>query len=219
MSKALPKSFYLQETTAVAQQLLGCILVRRVEGVSLSGKIVETEAYIANDPANHGFRGCTKRNATMFGPPGRAYIYRIHNSYCLNAVTQPKGVAEAALIRAVEPLDGLEFMRRARKRTELKDLTTGPGKLCQALALDTELDGVPLTRGELIIVPGIDAVSEIVACPRIGIRLAADRNLRFCVRDSPYISKPVPGGRRGVRRAQDTRHGRSSSTGASRPSG
>jgi len=188
MARPLNVSFYLQPTLQVARLLLGCVLARRWRGRWISGRIVETEAYLTGDPANHAWRGRTSRNEVMFGPPGRAYIYTIHWHWLLNAVTQPEGVAEAVLVRALEPLEGLDEMQRARGVDCVWDLCRGPGRLCQALHIDGRLNGAPLTEGELVIFPSTDPVGEISAAPRIGIRSGTDKKWRFYVSGSRFVS-------------------------------
>jgi len=184
---------------AAAQRLLGCYLVRTDRRGARKARIVETEAYPHDDPACHAFVGLTKRNRSMFGPPGSAYVYRIHRSYCLNVVTGPIGRGEAVLIRAVEPVDGVALMATARRRATVgsripagPNLVNGPGKLCQALEIDLTLDGTDLlTRSHdsaLYLVEG-DDVEEIAITPRIGISKATDALLRFTERRSPWVSQ------------------------------
>lgn len=187
--RALNTDFYLQETTAVARELIGSVLVRRTAKGILSGRIVETEAYISNDPANHAFRGKTRRNETMFGPPGRAYVYAIHRYHCFNLVTQPEGVAEAVLIRAVEPLEGIHVMKRNRATDELHLLAAGPGRLCQAFAIDRALDGVSLTQGDLVVLEG-NRCSDILCAPRVGVTAGKRLPLRFFIKGSKFVSPP-----------------------------
>lgn len=192
----LPRAFYLREVTRVACALLGCALLRELDGERLGGPIVETEAYLpAGDPANHAYRGRTRRNASMFEIGGTAYVYTIHSRYCLNAVTGPAGEPAAVLIRAIEPRWGLEAMRRRRGGRE-RDLTRGPARLCEALGIDLGLDGWDLTRGRrLWIAPPVEPIDpqRVVVTPRVGIRLAADLPLRYVVADSPHVSKPRHG--------------------------
>jgi DNA-3-methyladenine glycosylase len=144
----LPRGFYDRHVVDVARELLGKLLVRTSrEGVTC-GRIVEVEAYLAHDdPACHASRGRTRRNATMFGPPGHAYVYSIHAKWCLNAVTQPEGQPSAVLIRAVEPLVGIELMHRRRGREKPLELARGPARLCQALDVDRRHNGLDLTKG------------------------------------------------------------------------
>src|SRR3990167_6642152 len=174
--KILQRDFYLQPTLKVAQQLLGKILYRRLGGDEiLSGKIVETEVYLKNDPACHASRGKTERNATMFGPAGHAYVYFTYGMhYCFNAVTQPEGIPEAVLIRAVEPIDGIEIMERNRGLTAnsqqpTANLTNGPAKLCQAFGITKELNGTDLTQEDFIILDNSEKIGKISSAPRIGI--------------------------------------------------
>ena len=189
----LTPEFYGRDTTCVARDLLGKLLVRSSrEGVT-SGRIVEVEAYLhEDDPACHAARGCTPSNRAMFGPPGRAYVYPIHSRYCLNAVTMERGVASAVLIRAVEPLEGVALMQRRRQRESLFELARGPARLCEAFAVDRRLDHWDLTRGQrLWICQGPDARlhdEEIGQSVRIGVTAAHHLPLRYFVKRSPYVS-------------------------------
>lgn len=195
MSNILPQSFFARDTERVARDLLGMILISTIGNRRVSGRIVETEAYIGpHDPASHGAAriGRTKRNASMFGAPGIAYVYRIYGvHWCLNAVTQQKDYPAAVLIRAVEPIEGVEIMRRRRAgATRDRDLASGPGKLAQAFALTGEHDGHPLDRPPLWIERGTRIASRRVVCgPRVGITKAADWPLRFCVEGSAWLSR------------------------------
>src|SRR5687767_2045780 len=144
----LPRSFYEQETITVAKQLLGKVLVHKSFGGVTAGKIVETEAYLEqDDPANHAARGQTVRNAAMFGPPGYSYIYLIYGMYsCFNVVTGAEGVGEAVLIRALEPLEGIDVMQQRRSIQDVHKLCNGPGKLVIAMGITKELYGHDLTQ-------------------------------------------------------------------------
>ncbi len=189
----LPREFYLRPTVDVARDLLGCYLVRRLEGELLIGQIVETEAYVGEgDPACHAARGKTPRNAVMYGPPGHAYVYFIYGMYhCLNAVTEREGFPAAVLIRALEPVFGVETMKRLRHTRNVENLTNGPGKLCQAMAIDRRLNGADLCGSDLTIVPGhpVD-LSRIRATSRIGIRKGTEHLWRFFLANSPWVSHP-----------------------------
>ncbi len=190
----LPREFYDRDVKRVAQELLGKLLLRRTDDGLTSGRIVETEAYLAkNDSACHASRGKTRRNATMFGPPGHAYVYSIHARYCLNTVTEPLDVPSAVLIRAIEPLEGIELMQQRRGVEQLTDLTRGPARLCEALAIDRQLDTHDLTIGrELWIVDdGFDIDEKsIITTRRIGVTSAEDLPLRYVIADSQYVSGP-----------------------------
>jgi DNA-3-methyladenine glycosylase len=198
----LDRSFYLNDTAKVARQLLGKLLVREEDGKRISGIIVETEAYLGlSDRAAHSFGGRkTRRNEAMYGNGGYAYVYFIYGKYfCLNAVTGPAGVPEAVLIRALEPLEGLDFMAAQRYNTEYAKLSScqranllnGPGKLCMALSIDKSLNGEDLCGGRLYIEdrPGTPAVCS---GKRIGIDYAGedrDLPLRFYIKNNKYVSK------------------------------
>jgi DNA-3-methyladenine glycosylase len=186
----LPAEFFRQETTALARAVLGHLLVHETPDGIAAGRIVETEAYLTGDPANHASRGRTRRNAAMFGPPGTAYVYTLHRQSCLNIVTAEAGIGEAVLIRALEPLIGLDLMRQRRGRQELRELCSGPGKLCQALGIRREHDGADLIHSPLYLADGHPGPFEVVTARRIGIRRAADLPLRFYVAGSPYVSRP-----------------------------
>jgi DNA-3-methyladenine glycosylase len=189
----LPLAFYAQPTLEVARALIGKTLSRRTaEGVT-AGVIVETEAYVsAIDPSAHGFRGKTPRNATMFGPPGHAYVYFTYGMHhCLNIVTEGEGVAAAVLLRALEPTAGIALMRSRRgERIADRDLARGPGRLCAALALTLADNGLDLCGDALWLedTPDFPPDAPIAATPRIGIAQAADWPWRFVLADSPWVS-------------------------------
>ena len=190
----LPRTFYARDPVPVGRDLLGKLLVRQTERGPVAGRIVEVEAYLSRrDPACHASRGLTPRNATMFGPAGHAYVYMIHARWCLNAVTEDVGLGSAVLIRAIEPLVGIDQMQARRGVDKLLDLARGPARLCQALDVTKTYDGWDLTLGrELWIADppaGINgAPLRIVRSPRIGISSARHRLLRFSVADSPFVS-------------------------------
>lgn len=188
--RPLPRGFYVGDTIEVAKRLLGKVLVHRTERGIIAGRIVETEAYLRDDPACHASKGMTRRNAVMFGPPGHAYIYFTYGMhFCFNAVTAPEGVGEAVLVRAVEPLAGIELMKANRRTDRLTNLANGPGKLCQAFGLDRRHNGLDLTSSELIIVDDGWTPEEITTTTRIGIRAAADKPWRFYVTGSRFASR------------------------------
>jgi DNA-3-methyladenine glycosylase len=172
---------------------LGHIVVSRMGGRRVAGRIVETEAYIGpDDPACHGYRARrTRRNRHLFGSPGTAYVYFTYGMHwCLNAVTEAEGVPAAVLIRALEPLEGLETMRRRRRGVADRALCSGPARLCEALAVTGELDGVTLQRGPLRIVRNRARQRfDIITTPRVGITRARDWPLRFVIRGSPWASR------------------------------
>jgi DNA-3-methyladenine glycosylase len=184
----LRRSFFARSVHEVAPDLIGVTLL--VDGVG--GRIVEVEAYDQEDPASHGYRGRTPRNEAMFGPAGRAYVYRSYGiHWCLNLVCGEEGVPEAALIRALEPTAGIETQQRRRGTDELRALCSGPGKLCQALAISREHDGLPLDRAPFRLEQRSQA-PEIVTAPRIGITRATELSWRYLQAESPYVSRGRP---------------------------
>ncbi len=194
-----PRAFYDRDTVQVAKDLLGAYLVRELDGHLLVGRIVETEAYVGmDDRASHASVGRTRRNAVMFGPPGYAYVYVIYGiHHCLNVVTEREGFPAAVLIRAVEPVQGVDIMRRLRGGRPDRELTNGPGKLCQALGIDLRLYGHDLCAGEhLWIAPGaLKSDESIVQGPRVGVqgdKRALTVPWRFAIKGHPYVSRPFP---------------------------
>jgi DNA-3-methyladenine glycosylase len=182
---ALDREFFARSVHEVAPDLIGCTLL--VDGVG--GPIVEVEAYDHEDPASHGFRGETARNRAMFGPPGHAYVYRSYGiHWCLNLVCEEKGVAAAVLLRALEPAHGVEEMRARRDLDEPRLLCSGPGRLCQALAVTGEHDGLPLNRPPFEL-RARKGEPEVVTGPRVGITQAADLPWRYGLAGSPYLSR------------------------------
>ncbi|GEM_PF-97862 len=194
MNQPLPRKFFDRDPATVAREMLGTLLFRKTESGVTGGRIVETEAYLAEgDAACHTHRGPTRRNAAMFGVPGHAYIYTIHAKFCLNAVTQAPGTGSAVLIRAIEPLCGLELMSERRQNRRPRDLTRGPARLCQALDVDLDLNGWDLTRGDKLWMAREEDFPEnsIGRSARIGISSAQDLKLRFYVRASGFLSGPA----------------------------
>jgi DNA-3-methyladenine glycosylase len=181
----LEREFFARSVHEVAPDLIGVTLL--VEGVG--GTIVEVEAYDHEDPAAHGYRGRTERNASMFGPPGHAYVYRSYGiHWCLNFVCEQEGVASAVLIRALEPTHRLETMRRRRGLDDPRLLCAGPGRLCQALGIAREHDRAPLDAPPFELLPR-EREPEIVAGARIGITQAADRPWRYALAGSRFLSR------------------------------
>jgi DNA-3-methyladenine glycosylase len=193
LNNRLPRGFYTRPAAEVARDLLGQSLVRVTDdGALLGGKIVETEAYLAeDDPASHSAKGPTRRNRSMFQQPGTLYVYTIHAKYCMNVSTDRSEIGSAVLIRAIEPLWGIEKMALARGQSDLRRLTRGPAMLCQALGITTAEDGIDLlVSDKLAIISGETiAESEIAAGPRIGISRAIELPLRFYVSSSPFKSR------------------------------
>jgi DNA-3-methyladenine glycosylase len=185
----LSRSFYSRPATAVARDLLGKVLIHGATG----GIIVETEAYLGlDDAASHAYRGITKRTEVMFGPAGHAYVYFIYGMYeCVNMVAEKDGVAGAVLIRALEPLLGIELMQTRRSGAKrARDLTSGPGKLTIALGITRALNGADVTKGPLVVRDRRGGEPfEIVAGPRIGISKSADLPLRFTIRGNDFVSR------------------------------
>jgi DNA-3-methyladenine glycosylase len=179
----------LLEAPALAIALIGMTLL--IDGVG--GEIVETEAYVREDPASHSFRGPTRRNAAMFGPPGRLYVYRSYGiHWCLNVVCGQEGSGQAVLVRALRPTDGLDAMKSRRGTAVETLLCSGPGRLCQALGVDHTLDHHPIGSDRVTIHPGAPPAA-VLAGPRIGISQARDLAWRFGLAGSPFLSRPLRG--------------------------
>lgn len=187
---SLPLSFYARNTVSVARELLGKILQHNCNNGTISGTIVETEAYLGTeDPASHAFKGVTRRNLPMFEEPGHVYIYFIYgNHYCFNVVAHPPDQAGAVLIRALEPIEGIELMQKHRRLSDKKNLTNGPGKLTRALNLTKEHNGLTLTNGQLKIIEGATVQYKIIATPRIGIKQGTEKLFRFIIAGNRYLS-------------------------------
>lgn len=184
----LAREFFARSVHAVAPELVGCTLL--VDGVG--GRIVEVEAYDGKDPASHGFRGPTERNRSMFGAPGHAYVYRSYGiHWCLNLVCDGEGRAEAVLVRALEPTRGLEHMRARRGLEDERLLCSGPGRLCQALGVTRDHDGLPLDRPPFrILGPAVQDV-EVVRGRRVGISRAAELPWRYGLAGSRFLSRAL----------------------------
>jgi len=177
----------------VARDMLGCI----VRHGSTAGVIVETEAYHDSEAACHAHVGVTPRTHILFGPPGRAYVYRSYGIHALlNAVCEDEGTGAAVLIRALEPLEGLDLMRARRGLERVEDLCSGPGKLTQALGIELDLNGTDLADGPVRFGPAAPGWEQVrhVAGPRIGITKAAELPWRFCAAGSRHVSRPWPPG-------------------------
>lgn len=198
----LPPSFYQRPTLSVATALLGKILVRRVQlperNLLLKGKIVETEAYLAHprygDESCHAYRGMTARNAAMFGEAGTVYVYFAYgNHFMLNIVTEPKGEAAAVLIRALEPLSELDYLRARRNIVKDTDLTNGPGKLTYAFHIDRDLNGMSL-QSDLLYIEDAPPISlnDICVTSRVGITKGIHLPWRYFIAGNPFVSKGKP---------------------------
>lgn len=188
---AHPPDYYRRPVLEVARDLIGCILEHR----GVAGVIVETEAYHDSEPACHAHVGLTPRTRTLFGEPGHAYVYRSYGVHALfNAVCEPAGVGAAVLIRALEPLSGIQTMRARRGCERELDLCSGPGKLAQALDIELSLNGQSLAGGPVVIRPGppLPRSSRILRGSRIGITRAAELPWRFCIAGNPHVSRPRP---------------------------
>jgi DNA-3-methyladenine glycosylase len=181
------RDFFARSVHHVAEELIGATFL--VD--SVGGKIVELEAYHHEDPAAHGFGGRTARNASMFGPPGHAYVYRSYGiHWCVNFVCEAEGVADAVLIRALEPTEGLDVMRRRRGLDDERLLCAGPGRLCQALGITREHDGLPLDRPPFRLEPRAEK-PELLRGPRIGVSRATDLPWRYGLAGSRYLSRAL----------------------------
>lgn len=192
--------FYQQyDTLTLAQRLLGCVLMHESDQGTTAGMIVETEAYLTDDPACHAYRKKTKRNAAMFGPAGTVYVYQIYGMhYCVNIVSAEEGRGEAVLIRALEPTEGIELMKKRRNLKEIRHssfdprhLCNGPAKLVQAMGISiVQHNGSSLITGTLLVLPPQkEEVFEIVTTTRIGITQGADLPYRFYVKGSRFVSR------------------------------
>jgi DNA-3-methyladenine glycosylase len=183
-------AFYNRPVLEVARDLIGCA----VSHEGCAGVIVETEAYHDSEPACHAFVGLTARTETLFGPPGLAYVYRSYGIHALlNAVSEPEGVGAAVLIRALEPVEGIELMRERRGVDSVRQLCSGPGKLTQALGIELSDNGCDLERGPIVISPGRGAWRDVEVSldRRIGITKAVELDWRFCAAGSRFLSRPV----------------------------
>jgi DNA-3-methyladenine glycosylase len=189
----LSREFYKYESPVVAKEVLGKYLVRRIDGKNLIGKIVETESYLPFiDPAAHSYIGKTLRTAILFGEAGFSYVYSIHRYFCLNIVCDDVNVPGCVLIRAIEPIEGEDFMKEYRLTNDTKNITNGPGRLCQAMQINKNLNGTDLTKitSELFITEGVSLEEKnIITTTRIGISKAQDLPLRFYIKDNKFISK------------------------------
>lgn len=188
---SLPRSFYESATEVVGRELIGKALLHKVDGAWIGGLIVETEAYLADDdPASHSARGQTKSNGSMFARPGTLYVYPIHAKYCMNAVTESEGQGTAVLIRAIEPIWGIEKMQNHRGFEDLRRLTRGPAMLCQALAVDRSHDGIDLIADKQFRIANVASdPPAIVTTERIGISKARELPLRFVAKGSRFASR------------------------------
>ncbi|MCC6220439.1 MAG: DNA-3-methyladenine glycosylase [Deltaproteobacteria bacterium] len=195
----LRRDFFARTTEVIAQELLGAFLVHDLPYGRVVGRIVETEAYLSDgDPACHAHKGMTNRNASMFGPAGRAYVYLVYGMYyCFNVVTAEKGKGEAVLIRALEPIEGISLMERHRNTSDLKTLCNGPGKLVMAMGIDKRHDGQTLMSGALKLMSSDSSEFQkynsqeidILRTTRIGISKGTELPLRYYIRDCNFISK------------------------------
>jgi DNA-3-methyladenine glycosylase len=188
----LKRDFFARSVHEVAPDLIGATLL--VDGVG--GRIVELEAYDQQDPASHAYRGRTARNAAMFGPPGHAYVYRSYGiHWCLNLVCGGEGMPEAVLIRALEPTRGVDLQQSRRGVEDVRALCSGPGKLCQALGITREHDGLALDVPPFRLEARVE-IPDIVTGPRIGITRATELSWRYMSAGSPYLSRAAPRGAR-----------------------
>ncbi len=188
-----PEEFFLKDAVTLAPALLGCILRRDTPNGLITGIIVETESYTEDDPASHAFGGRTDRNWPMFEKGGMAYVYLIYGIHnCFNVTSGMENSGEAVLIRALQPVEGVELMKKNRMVRKTTDLCSGPGKLCQALSIDRSLSGVCLTNGEIQIqMPCFREEVDIVRTVRIGVTKAAELPRRFLISNSKWVSGKI----------------------------
>jgi DNA-3-methyladenine glycosylase len=198
LDKVLPQDFYTRHTLAVARDLLGKILFVQTKEGKVSGRIVETEAYRADDPASHSARGKTPRASIMFGESGRVYVYFIYGMYeMLNFVTEPEGDAGAVLIRALEPLEGEDLMHQIRSRhleprakpLTTQSLTNGPGKLCRSLGIELKDNGASLQGPRIQVVDDGFQPAQILESPRVGITVGTEAYWRYFIQGNPFVSR------------------------------
>jgi len=190
--ETLPREFYERAPALVAKDLLGKVLLRKLNSEILSGKIVETEAYYGEkDPASRAYRGRKMFNELMFMDVGKTFIYMVHGNWLLNIVAHLKGGVGAVLIRAIEPIQGIEIMRKNRNVKDIRNLTSGPGKLTKALAITKELNGIDVTRrnGQLVVVEGERGSFEVCSSHRIGVKVDLQQKLRFFIKGNKFVSK------------------------------
>jgi DNA-3-methyladenine glycosylase len=190
LAQALPTAFYDRPVLDVARELIGCV----VSCGDCAGVIVETEAYHHSEPACHAFVGLTARTKVLFGAPGIAYVYRSYGIHaCLNAVSEPEGVGAAVLIRALEPVEGIELMRARRGLERLESLCSGPGKLTHALGIKLDHNRTDLIRGPVVVSAPLPSFREapVTAGPRVGITKAAELPWRFCAAGCRFLSRPA----------------------------
>jgi DNA-3-methyladenine glycosylase len=189
--KTLSKDFYERNPAMVAKDLLGKTLLRKLDSEVLSGKIVETEAYYGeNDPASRAYRGWKRFNELMFKDVAKTFIYMVHANWLLNIVAHLKGGVGAVLIRAVEPIEGIETMRNNRNVKRLRDLTNGPGKLTKALVVTKELNGIDVTErdSQIVVIEGGEENFEICSSHRIGVKVDLPWELRFFIEGNQFVS-------------------------------
>ena len=187
-----PRSFFLASSPDLARRLLGCVLTSETPGGLCSGIIVETEAYTRDDPASHSRMGPTARNRPMFEGGGLAYVYFVYGMHCcFNVTSGGPGDGEAVLVRALEPLEGLDAMMQRRGTREIRLLASGPGRLCAAMGIGLGISGTDLSAGPVRVLVRAQGLPprSIASSARIGVRAAADRPWRFYVRDSPFLSR------------------------------
>jgi DNA-3-methyladenine glycosylase len=190
--RAIQRSFYERDSGIVAKNLLGKVLVRRLDYKILSGKIVETEAYYGgNDPASRAHKGKRPYNQLMFMEAGKAFIYTVHANWLLNIVAHSEGEVGAVLIRAIEPLHGIETMQKNRRVERTRDLTSGPGKLTKTLAITKELNGLDVTKedAQLMIIEGEKELFSVSSSHRIGVKADLPQKLRFFVEQNKFVSR------------------------------
>jgi len=190
--RIIRRNFYERDPALVARELLGKILVRKLNSETLSGKIVETEAYYGkNDPASKAYKGRKTFNELMFMDVGRAFIYMVHGNWLLNIVAHQTDGVGAVLIRAIEPFEGIETMQKNRNVKDVLELTNGPGKLTKALGITKELNGTDITRknSQLLMVEGKRESLQICSSHRIGVKVDLSQELRFFIKNNKFVSK------------------------------